>query len=140
MGDEDYRSVDRLGGLSVSAQDGNWVRSHIRHFPLPTQVGHQCPRVIVEILPAYSISSMGVRIVAPAEDAGLWEVVGEEVSEPVDTVFRRPCLLPVAVEAMQCNDAAVVRQGRSRDVDGTYSTIRLSPSETTSRPCGCSTV
>lgn len=53
---------------------------------------------------------MRVRVVAPAEDAGLWEILREEVSEPVDAIFRRPCFIPVAVEAMQCDDATVVRQ------------------------------
>jgi hypothetical protein len=66
--------------------------------------------VVVEILPAHSVTGMGIRVVAPAENARLWEIFGEEVSEPVDAVFRRPCFLSVAVEAMQCDDAVVVSQ------------------------------
>jgi hypothetical protein len=86
------------------------VRTHIRQFSLPAQVRHQGSRVVVEILPAHSVRGMGVRVVAPAENARLWEDFGEEVSEPVDAVFRRPCFLSVAVEPMQCDDAAVVSQ------------------------------
>lgn len=66
--------------------------------------------MVVEILPAHSVTGMGIRVVAPAENARLWEVFGEEVSKPVNAVFRRPCLFSVAIEPMQCDDAAVVSQ------------------------------
>lgn len=66
--------------------------------------------MVVEVLPAHSVSGMGIRVVAPAENARLWEVFGEKVPEPVGAVFRRPCFLSVAVEAMQCDDAAVMSQ------------------------------
>ena len=92
--------------------------THICQFSLPTQVGHQGSRMVVERLPAYSVGGMGVRVVAPAENARVWEVFGEEVSEPVDAVFRRPCSLSVAVEPMQCDDATVVSKlRRSGDID-----------------------
>ncbi len=44
--------------------------------------------MVVEILPAHSISGKRIRVIAPAEDAGLWEIVREEISEPVDAIFR----------------------------------------------------
>lgn len=69
----------------------------------------------VERLRAHSALRMGIRVVAPAENARLWEVFREEVSEPVDAVFRYPCFLSVAVEAMQCNNATVASQGGTKN-------------------------
>lgn len=51
---------------------------------------------------------MRVCVVAPAQDAGLGEILGEKVAEPVYPILSRPCFLPVAVEAMQCDDANAV--------------------------------
>ncbi len=60
---------------------------------------------------------MGVGVVAPAEDAGVWDVVRQELAEPVDTIARGPGLVAVAVEAMDGDDAARGKQlaGDSRN-------------------------
>ena len=54
---------------------------------------------------------IGIGIVPPTENPGMLEIFGEELSEPVNAVFRGPCFLSVAVEAMECDDAAVVSWG-----------------------------
>ena len=48
---------------------------------------------------------MGSSIVAPAEDAGIGNIVRQEFAEPVDAIASGPCLLAVAVEAMDGDDA-----------------------------------
>jgi hypothetical protein len=50
---------------------------------------------------------MCVCIVAPAENARVGQVVREKVSQPVDTVVRRPRLLAVSVQTMDCDDTTV---------------------------------
>lgn len=57
---------------------------------------------------------MGVGVVAPAEDAGLGDIVRQEITEPVDAVARGPCLFAVAVEAVHGDDA-VGSQPQLRD-------------------------
>ncbi len=69
--------------------------------------------MIIEILAADTVA-MSVRIVSPAEDARVWDIGREEVSEPVHVVRRRPGLVAVAVEAMDGNDAGNW-SGRSLD-------------------------
>jgi hypothetical protein len=100
--------------------------------------------VIVEILTADTRPSVRVGIVAPAENAGAGDILGQEVAEPVDTVAGRPRLFAVAVEAMDGDDAAeTVESVGSRDGDSlpstsgnvmTYSTAGSLPSATISRP------
>ncbi len=53
---------------------------------------------------------MGVGVVAPAEDAGVWDVVWQEIAEPVDAIARGPGLVAVAVEAMDGDDTARGKQ------------------------------
>jgi hypothetical protein len=50
---------------------------------------------------------MRVCIVAPTEYARVGQVVREEVAQPVDTVVRRPRLLAVSVQTMDCDNTAV---------------------------------
>ena len=46
---------------------------------------------------------MGIGVIAPAEDACIWNIRWEEVTEPVDIV-RCPGLFTVSVESMNGND------------------------------------
>ena len=66
--------------------------------------------MVVEILAADSGAGMGVGVVAPAEDAGVWDVVWQEIAEPVDAIARGPGLVAVAVEAMDGDDTARGKQ------------------------------
>jgi hypothetical protein len=62
--------------------------------------------------------------------------VREEVAQPVDTVVRRPRLLPVSVQAMDCDDAGVgLAVERATGQKEAYSTVGLAPSATTCKPC-----
>jgi hypothetical protein len=63
--------------------------------------------VIIEVLGAHARAAMCVRIVAPADYAGVGQVVREEVAQPVDAVARRPCLLAMSVQAMDGDNTAV---------------------------------
>lgn len=60
--------------------------------------------MVVEILGADSGAGMSIGVVAPAEDAGVWDVVRQEMAEPMDTIARGPGLVTVAVEAMDGDD------------------------------------
>jgi hypothetical protein len=60
--------------------------------------------MIVEVLAADAVA-MRVRIVSPAEDPRFWDIVREEIAEPVDAVRRRPSLVAVSVQAVDGNDA-----------------------------------
>jgi hypothetical protein len=48
---------------------------------------------------------MGVRIVPPAEDSGVRDIVWEEIAEPVGSIRGRPGLFLVSVQAMDGDDA-----------------------------------
>ena len=50
---------------------------------------------------------MRVCIVAPTENTRVGQVVREEVAQPVDTVVRRPRLLAVSVQTMDCDNTTV---------------------------------
>jgi hypothetical protein len=50
---------------------------------------------------------MRVCIVTPTEYARIGQVVREEVTQPVDTVVRRPRLLAVSVQTMDCDNTTV---------------------------------
>lgn len=67
--------------------------------------------MVVEVLTADTGASVGVGIVAPAEDAGVRDVLRQEITEPVDAILRCPGLVAVAVEAVYGDDAE-----RGRDV------------------------
>jgi hypothetical protein len=60
--------------------------------------------MIVKVLAADTVA-MRVRIVSPAEDARIWDIVREEIVEPVDTVRCRPSLVAVSVQTVDGNDA-----------------------------------
>lgn len=61
--------------------------------------------MVVDVLAADGRDSVRSSIVAPAEDAGIRDVVGQEAAEPVDAITCSPCFLPVAVEAMDGDNA-----------------------------------
>ena len=66
---------------------------------------------------------------APGNYARVWEVLGEEVAEPVEAIACRPCLVTVSVEAMDGNDARVALAAEAKGIYGkqTYSTIGSMP-------------
>jgi len=66
--------------------------------------------MVVEVFAADARASMGVGVVAPAEDAGLRDIVWQEIAEPVDAVACSPGLFAVAVETMHGDDT--VREKR----------------------------
>lgn len=78
--------------------------SYIGQLPLSTQRRHKIACMVVKVLTADAGASMGVCVVAPAEDAGARDVVWQEVAEPVDSIARGPGLVTVAVEAMDGDD------------------------------------
>ena len=59
--------------------------------------------MIVQVLTADPIA-VSIRIVPPAKDAGIRDVVWEEIVEPVDAVRSRPSLVLMAVQAMDSDD------------------------------------
>jgi hypothetical protein len=63
--------------------------------------------VVIKVLRAHAQAAVCVRIVAPAEDARVRDVVWEEVAQPVDAAARCPRLLAVSVQAMDGDDTAV---------------------------------
>ena len=48
---------------------------------------------------------MCVRIVSPAQNARVWYVGWEKVTEPVHVVRSRPCLVSMSVQAVHRDDA-----------------------------------
>jgi hypothetical protein len=63
--------------------------------------------MVEQVLAAHAGSVMRVCIVAPTEYACVGQVVREEVVQLVDTVVRRPRLLAVSVQTMDCNNTTV---------------------------------
>jgi hypothetical protein len=63
--------------------------------------------VVIEVLRAHARAAVCVRVVAPAEDARVWEVVREEVAQPVDAAARCPRLLAMSVQAMNRDNTAI---------------------------------
>jgi hypothetical protein len=61
--------------------------------------------VVIKVLAADSGAAMGVRIVPPAEDSGVRDIVWKEVAEPVGSIRVRPGLVLVSVQAMDGDDA-----------------------------------
>lgn len=74
--------------------------------------------MVVEVLATNAGAGVGSGIVAPAEDAGMRDVVRQEVAEPVDSIACGPCCLAVAVGAMDGDDA-----GRGAESARTCTTI-----------------
>lgn len=81
-------------------------RTYVRELSLPTQVGHEGQCMVVEVFAADARAGMGVCIVTPAQDAGLGDVMRQEIAEPVDAVTRGPRRFAVAVEPVNGDDAA----------------------------------
>ena len=61
-------------------------------------------RMLVEILHAW-IPVRG-RIIAISKDSRIRDVEWQEVLEPHHPIIRHPCLVPVAVEAVDSDDAS----------------------------------
>ena len=51
-------------------------------------------------------SAERIRIVSPAKDARLRKIARKKLAEPVNVVLGGPGSVSVAVQAMDCNDAA----------------------------------
>lgn len=49
---------------------------------------------------------MCVRVIAPTEDTCSRDIVGKEITKPVNSILGGPSLLPMAVEAMDSDDTA----------------------------------
>lgn len=60
--------------------------------------------MIVQVLVADALA-MSVRIVSPAKDARVRDVLGKEVAEPVCVVCRSPGPIAMAIQAMDGNNA-----------------------------------
>lgn len=102
---EDDRAFRRLTLVSQAAPTPvTRYSSYIRQVPLHAQIGYERPRMVVEVLAGDLGAGMGVGVVAPTEDAGVWDVLRQEITEPVDAVARGPGLVAVAVEAMDGDD------------------------------------
>jgi hypothetical protein len=63
--------------------------------------------MVEQVLAAHAGAAMRVCIVAPTKYARVGQVVREEVSEPVNTVVRRPRLLAVSVQTMDGDNTTV---------------------------------
>lgn len=77
--------------------------------------------------------AVGIRIVTPAEDAGVRNIIWEEIAVPVDAVRSRPCLVSMPVQAMDGDDADNVRE-QCKTENWLYSTTGSTPSATILRP------
>jgi hypothetical protein len=55
--------------------------------------------MVIEVLAADTIA-VSIRIVAPAQDAGVRKIGGKKIAEPVDAVRGRPSLVSMPVQAM----------------------------------------
>ena len=64
--------------------------------------------MIVEVLAADLGSTVGVGIVAPTKNTCIWNIRRKQVTEPVDIV-RRPGILTVSVESVNCNNTMIKR-------------------------------
>jgi hypothetical protein len=60
--------------------------------------------MIIEILAADARVTVGVGIVTPTEDSRIGDIVREEIAEPMDAIRGRPCLLSMAIQAMDGDD------------------------------------
>ena len=70
--------------------------------------------MIVEMLAADREFAMSIRIVTPAEDAGVGDIIRKEISKPVDSICGCPSLLSMSIQAMDGNDTdGDVRLGTS---------------------------
>jgi hypothetical protein len=70
---------------------------------------HSC--MAEQVLVAHVRAAVRVRVVAPAKYARVWQVMQEQVAQPigaVNAVTRRSRLLAVFVQAVYRNDAALV--------------------------------
>lgn len=62
--------------------------------------------MIVKILSADLRSIVGIGIVAPTDNTCIWNIQWQEVTEPVDLVYR-PSLLTVSIESMDSHNTMI---------------------------------
>ena len=62
--------------------------------------------MIIKVLIADLRSTMGIRGVAPTDNARIRNIRGEEITEPVDVVHR-PSLLTVSIESVDGHNATI---------------------------------
>jgi hypothetical protein len=55
--------------------------------------------MVIEVL-AIDTIAVSIRIVFPAQDAGVRKIGGKKIAEPVDAVWGRPSLISMSVQAM----------------------------------------
>ena len=107
---EDDRPLARLPRLSFRLVS-SLSTAYLCDLPLQAQVRDQRSCMVEKILAADPRPTVRVSIVAPAEYARVGKVVRQQVAQPVDAVgaaTRRPRLLTVPIQAVDCDDAGLV--------------------------------
>ena len=107
---EDDRPLARLPRLSFCLVS-SLSTAYLCDLPLQAQVRDQRSCMVEKILAADPRPTVRVSIVAPAEYARVGKVVRQQVAQPVDAVgaaTRRPRLLTVPIQAVDCDDAGLV--------------------------------
>jgi hypothetical protein len=66
--------------------------------------------MIIKILATDTVA-VSIRIISPGKDAGIRDIVREEIAEPMDAVRGSPSLVAVSVQAMDSNNAGSIRTG-----------------------------
>ena len=61
--------------------------------------------MIVKILGADARATAGIGVVAPTKDAGVRDVIRQEIAKPVNVIIGGPSPVAVAIEAMYGNNA-----------------------------------
>ena len=64
--------------------------------------------MVVEVLSAEMGSAMSIRIIAPAENPSIRNIVWEEISQPEDVVRCGPSLFAMSIQSMYGNDAVTM--------------------------------
>lgn len=91
--------------------------------------------MVVKILAADAVA-VSVRIVAPAEDTRIGNIVREEIAEPVDAVRGGPSFVLMSVQAMNGHNTSISQRSYRSGYALAYSTMGQSPSATIFRPWG----
>jgi hypothetical protein len=61
--------------------------------------------MVAEALAADPRAAMSICIITPTKYSGIQKIFGEEITQPVNTIIRCPCFFPMAVQAMDGDDA-----------------------------------
>jgi hypothetical protein len=73
--------------------------------------------MVIEVLAADTIA-VSIRIVPPAQDAGVRKIGGKKIAEPVDAVRGRPSLVSMPVQAMDGDNTGNVSVRNARRETG----------------------